>query len=144
MRDDDRHVGEIDRDIIEVNRVGVFEAQSAAARHAGADARMAAMEDCRQLVLGNHLIKWIRHPVVREKPWTVGWNLKPRITPASIKPRASRTPIRPLCGSMLATAIMMSLFSRAASATSSFGIRRAPIWNSESTVNITKPIFLSR
>src|SRR6266536_2109533 len=76
MRDDDRHVGEIHRDVIEVNRIGVFEAQSAAARHAGADAGMAAVEDRRQLVLGNHLIERIRHPGVREETLDGGVELE--------------------------------------------------------------------
>ena len=39
---------------------------------------------------------------------------------------------------------MMSLFFCAASAISSFGIRRRPIWVSASTVKLTKPIFCSR
>src|SRR5439155_18274774 len=76
MCDDDRDVGEIDRYVIEVNRIGIFEAQSAATRHAGADARMAAMEDCRELVLGNHLIERIRHPVVREETLNGGVELE--------------------------------------------------------------------
>ena len=41
-------------------------------------------------------------------------------------------------------AIMMSAFFLAASAISSFGTRRRPSCDSESTVNITKPIFFSR
>src|SRR5947207_9257786 len=76
MCDDDRDVGEIDRYVIEVNRIGVFEAQSAAARHAGADARMAAVEDCRQPMLGNHLIEWIRHPIVRKETLDGGVELE--------------------------------------------------------------------
>ena len=39
---------------------------------------------------------------------------------------------------------MMSLFVCAASAISSFGMRRRPICVSASTVNITNPIFFSR
>lgn len=45
---------------------------------------------------------------------------------------------------MLAKAIIMSLFSRAACAISSFGMRRRPSFDSLSTVNITRPIFFSR
>ena len=45
---------------------------------------------------------------------------------------------------MLPKAIMMSLLAIAASAISSFGMRRRPIWVSASTVNITNPIFFSR
>lgn len=69
------------------------------------------------------------------KPWT----------PASLISRsASRAPIFPLCGSMLAKAIIMSLFSRAASAISSFGMRRRPMFDSLSTVNMTSPVLRSR
>ena len=45
---------------------------------------------------------------------------------------------------MLAKATIMSEFSRAASMTSWFGMRRTPISNSVSTVNITRPILRSR
>ena len=79
-----------------------------------------------------------------KKPCVVGWNLKPLITPAFKRSRASRTPIMPLCGSIEAKAIIMSELAAAASATSSFGMRLAPIWCSLSTVNITRPIFRSR
>src|SRR2546430_17388591 len=63
-------------DALPIYRVGVFAPQPAAARHAGADARMAAMEDRRQLVLGNHLIERIRHPVVREETLDGGVELE--------------------------------------------------------------------
>jgi hypothetical protein len=45
---------------------------------------------------------------------------------------------------MLPKAIIMSLFSRAASAISSFGMRRRPMLDSLSTVNMTSPILRSR
>ena len=67
MRDDDRHVREIRRDVVEVHRVGILQPQPAAARHAGADARMAAVEDRRQLVLGDHLVELVGHAVVGEE-----------------------------------------------------------------------------
>ena len=66
------------------------------------------------------------------------------MTPAAMRSRASRTPILPLCGSIEAKAIMMSELAAAASATSSFEIRLAPISDSLSTVNITRPILRSR
>jgi hypothetical protein len=49
-----------------------------------------------------------------------------------------------LCGSIEPNAIMMSGFCWAASAISSFGMRRRPICVSASTVKLTKPIFFSR
>ena len=48
-----------------------------------------------------------------------------------------------LWGSMPAKAIMMSLCFRANAANSSFEVRRPPRLASQSTVNITKPIFRS-
>ena len=74
-----------------------------------------------------------------KKPCTVGWNLKPRIPCSAMSRRASRTPISPLWGSMLANGIMTSGFSAAACATSSLGTRRRPMADSASTGNITKP-----
>ena len=74
----------------------------------------------------------------------MGWNLKPLTPCSSISRRASRAPILPLCGSMLAKAIIMSLFFCAASAISSLGMRRRPSCDSASTVNITRPILRSR
>ena len=64
MGDDDRHVREVGGDVVEVNRVRIFEAQAAAARHACSDAGMAAVKDGRQLVLGDRLIEAIGHAVV--------------------------------------------------------------------------------
>ena len=45
---------------------------------------------------------------------------------------------------MLPKAIMTSLFFCAASAISSFGMRRRPMFDSASTMNITRPILRSR
>ena len=67
VRDDDRHVRKIDRDIVDVNRIGVLQPQAATARHVGADAGMTAVENGRQLVLGDHLVKLIGHAVIRKK-----------------------------------------------------------------------------
>ena len=81
---------------------------------------------------------------VTSKPCTVGWNLKPLTPYSSTSFLASRPPIFPLCGSIEPNAIMMSLLACAASAISSFGMRRRPICVSASTVKLTKPIFFSR
>jgi len=52
-------------------------------------------------------------------------------------------PALPLCGSMLAKAIIMSLSSFAPAAISSFGMRVRPMSDSASTVNKIKPIFFA-
>ncbi|MNU07005.1 hypothetical protein D3C72_2524060 [compost metagenome] len=70
--------------------------------------------------------------------------MKPLMPCSSIRRRASRAPILPLCGSMLAKAIIMSLLALAASAISSLGIRRRPSCDSLSTVNMIRPILRSR
>ncbi len=67
MCDDHRHVGEIGRDVVEVDRIGVLEFQPAAARHAGADAGMSGVEDGRQLVLGDEFVELIGDRIVREE-----------------------------------------------------------------------------
>ena len=64
MGDDDRHVGEIDGDVVDVNRVRIFEPQAAPARHARADAGMPAVKNGRELVLGDDLVEAIRHAIV--------------------------------------------------------------------------------
>ena len=67
MRDDDRHVGKVGRDVVEMDRVRILQPQSAAARHAGADARMTAVKDRRQPMLRDHFVERIRDAVVREE-----------------------------------------------------------------------------
>ena len=67
MGDDDLHVGEGDRHVLDQHRVAVLQPQPAAAAHARADARVAAVEDGRQLVLGDHLVDRPGHPVVRAR-----------------------------------------------------------------------------
>ncbi len=79
-----------------------------------------------------------------KKPCTLGWNLKPRTPCSAIRRRASSTPRRPLCGSMLANGIRTSAFALATSAISSFGTRVCPVNDSESTVKTTAIIRRSR
>ena len=67
MRDDDRHVGEIHRDVVDMDRLRVFQAQSAAAAHAGAHAGMAGVEDRGQLMLGDHLVELVGLAVIGEE-----------------------------------------------------------------------------
>ena len=63
---------------------------------------------------------------------------------SAISRRASSTPRRPLCGSMLANGISTSAFALATSAISSFGTRGWPVNDSESTVKTTAIIRRSR
>ena len=79
-----------------------------------------------------------------KKPCTLGWNLKPRTPWSAIRRRASSTPRRPLCGSMLANGMSTSELAFATSAISSFGTRVCPVKASESTVKMTAIILRSR
>ena len=77
-------------------------------------------------------------------PWMLGWNLNPR-TPWSVTSRrASRTPARPLNGSMLANGMSTSGCAAQPSATSSLLIRGCPVACSASTVKTTAAIRRSR
>jgi len=67
MRHDDRHVGEIHRDIIDVHGIAVLQANSAATRHAGTDAAVAGVKNHGQLRRGYHFIERIRGLVVGVK-----------------------------------------------------------------------------
>jgi hypothetical protein len=77
---------------------------------------MAAVEDGRQLVFGDHLVERPGHAVVGQEALHRGVELEALDAVLLDQPRASRAPILPLCGSMLAKAIIMSLFFCAASA----------------------------
>ncbi len=70
--------------------------------------------------------------------------MKPLTPKSLISRRASRAPIFPRAGSMLANGMATSACSAASSATSSLVIRRWPISFSLSTVNTTNAIFRSR
>ena len=70
------------------------------------------MENGRQLVLGDDLVEPVSHAVVREKSLHGRMKLEALDDALVDQARASRTPILPLCGSMVANASMMSLFSR--------------------------------
>src|SRR5712692_10714497 len=67
MRNDDRHVGEVGRDIVNVDGVRVLEFETAAARHARTDSRVTGVKNCRQLMLGDDLVKLIGHSIVWEE-----------------------------------------------------------------------------
>src|SRR3954451_11576651 len=68
MRDDDRHIWKIYRDVVDVNWIGVLQPQAATAAHVGSDAGMAAVKNRRHLVLRDHLVELVGDTVVREKP----------------------------------------------------------------------------
>src|SRR5690606_12761753 len=76
VRDDHRHVREVRRDVVEVDRVGVFELQSAAAGHSRADARMAAVEYRGKPVFGDDLVERIRHAVIGKESLDRGMKLE--------------------------------------------------------------------
>src|SRR6266568_3115318 len=64
MGHDDRHIGEIYRDIIKVHGIRVFEAHTAAAAHTGTDTRMPGMKNSWQTGLSDNFIEDIRAAVI--------------------------------------------------------------------------------
>lgn len=68
MRDDHLHVGEVSSDIVQIDRFGVLEPQSASGGHSGSNAGMAGMEYRRQTVLGYHLVERIGEAVICKEP----------------------------------------------------------------------------
>lgn len=68
MGNNDGHVREVDGNVVEVHRTRVLEAKPPTAPHPRADTGMAAVENDRQLVLGDHLLRRIRQAVVRKEP----------------------------------------------------------------------------
>ena len=63
MGEDDLHVGEINRDVVDQHWLAVFEPDPAAAAHSGAHAGVPGVEDRGQPVLGDHLVDRLGHPV---------------------------------------------------------------------------------
>src|SRR6266852_4482607 len=76
MRNDDRHVREVGRDIVNVHGVRVFELETAAARHTRTDARVTGVENCGQLMLCDDLVKLIGHSIVWEETLQSGMELE--------------------------------------------------------------------
>ena len=56
MSEHDLHVGEVDRHVVDQHRLAPLQAHAAAAGQPRAHARMAGVEDRRQLVCGDHLV----------------------------------------------------------------------------------------
>src|SRR5580658_3371723 len=67
MRNDDFHLREISRYVIEVHRIRILQAQAATAGHAGAHAGMTAVENSWQAVFRDDFVHWIGHAVARKK-----------------------------------------------------------------------------
>src|SRR6266850_6178866 len=76
MRNDDCHVRKVGRDIVNVHGIRVFELETATARHTRTDARVTGVENCWQLVLGDDLVKLIRHSIVWEEALQSGMELE--------------------------------------------------------------------
>ncbi len=64
MREDDLEIGKIRRDVVHVHRVRVFQPHSHAARHAGADAGLAGVEQRDRAAIIDRFIERIGHAVV--------------------------------------------------------------------------------
>ena len=67
MRQDDRHVREIHRHVVDRHRVAVLQPDAAAARHAGADAAVAGVKEHGQPGLGEDFVQRVGEAVVRER-----------------------------------------------------------------------------
>jgi hypothetical protein len=59
MRQDDGHLGKVDRHVVEIHRVGIFEPHAHAARHARTDAGLAGVEERDRAFLGDRLVERI-------------------------------------------------------------------------------------
>jgi hypothetical protein len=92
VRQNDWHVREVDRDIIDVHRVRVLEANPTAARQARAHAGVPGVEHCWQARLGDDCVQRVGHPVVGEERLQVRVELHPTGSladePASLHHRA--------------------------------------------------------
>src|ERR1700728_332717 len=124
MGEDDRHAGKIDRNVVDEHRVGVFQLDACATRHARPDSGLAGVEQRRQSRFRNRLVQDIGAAIVREKALHRGMKLEAANAEVADEPPSSLAPALPFAGSMLAKGIRMSLFAAAFSATSSFGYRR--------------------
>ena len=69
-------VGEVHRDVVDVDRVGVLEPDAAAPGQARADARVPGVEERGQPGLLDHLVERVGQAVVREEPLHVGVELE--------------------------------------------------------------------
>ena len=67
MRHDDRHVGEVDRDIVDIHRVRIFEPHVVAAAHAGADAGLPCVEQRGLACFLDRLVERIGETVIWEE-----------------------------------------------------------------------------
>src|ERR1700733_4802502 len=67
MRHDDRHVREIDCDVIEVHRVRIFEPHVVAGAHPGADTCLTGVEQRRLAGLLDRFVKRVGKAIVREE-----------------------------------------------------------------------------
>jgi len=67
VRENDLQGREVDRDVVDVHRVRVLEANAAAAGQPRADARLPRVEERGQPRLFDHLVERVRHAVVREE-----------------------------------------------------------------------------
>ncbi len=65
MGEDDLHVGEIHRDIIDQHRLAVFQAHAATAAHAGAHAGVSGVEDRGQAIFGDDFVDRIADAIGR-------------------------------------------------------------------------------
>ena len=68
MRNDDGHVREVRGHIIKEHRVGIFQAHATTTAQTRTHARVAAVENHRQLGLGHGLVIRVGHAVVGVKP----------------------------------------------------------------------------
>jgi hypothetical protein len=67
MGQNDRHLREIDGDIIDRHRIAVFQTDPAATGQAGADSAVACVKEDREPRFGEHFIQRIRRAIVREE-----------------------------------------------------------------------------
>src|SRR3990172_3061093 len=67
MRQDDRHIGKIDGDVIDINWIGVLESNTATAWHAGTDAGLTGVKQRGELGGGDDLIQRVGLAIVRIK-----------------------------------------------------------------------------
>ena len=76
VREHDLERREVDRDVVDVDRIRVLEADAAAAGQARADARLPGVEERGQPRLLDHLVERVGHAVVREEALDVGVELE--------------------------------------------------------------------
>src|SRR5262245_52048363 len=77
VRDDDLHLGKIDRNVVDVHRIGIFQADAPAPRHARADPGLAAVKERDRALRGDRLVEHIRAVVVGIEALGRGMELEP-------------------------------------------------------------------